>query len=954
MEEIIQELTKHVTGEVRFDRHTRALYSTDASIYEIEPLGVVIPKSADDLQATVEIAHQHGVPIIPRGGGTSIVGNAIGAGIIIDCSKYLNRILEVNEEEKWVRVQPGVVLDQLNQHLKSKGLLFGPDVATSSRANVGGMMGNNSCGAHSISYGKTVDHVLEMDVFLSNGDKAHLRSLTRQEWLQHLGREDFLGAIYRCVDSVVCENREEIERRFPKILRRVAGYNLDEFVRNTHNNLARLIVGSEGTLALVHEAKLNLVRLKKHRTLAVVHFNDMFSALDAVSACLEFKPAAVELLDRYIIDLTRSTMEYARRLTFVDGYPEVLLLVEFESDSRREVLHKLERFDEFLKKQHIGYTCCKAATEAQQDDVWYIRKAGLGLLMGTKADRKPIGFIEDSAVAPEKLPAYIQRFDEIVRSFGTTAAYYAHASVGCLHIRPMLNLKKRDDVEIMAKMAEAVSSLALEFGGTISGEHGDGLAHSCWNEKMFGTKLYEAFRDVKHAFDPKNIMNPGKIVDAQFLTENFRRVPSGDFTPVQPFFRYEPEGGFLKAVELCNGNGFCRKKDGGSMCPSYMVTLEEEQSTRGRANALRAILAGRLPAEEFSGEALYRTMELCVGCKGCQGECPTNVDMAKLKVEFLYHYHKKHGLPMRDKLFGDIAHLSKIGSMTAPLSNWLLKIPPKRWAMQAILGIHHKRKLPTFHRRTLEKWFRKHRRSRSAANGQRKVVFFHDTFVNHNDPDIGKAAIKLLEAAGFEVELAQKKCCGRPFISKGMLDEARECAQYNVDQLYEYAARGIPIVGLEPSCMLTFREEYPDMLDGPRVQALAKNTFLFDEFFCNDAQCQDLKFRPASHKVLLHGHCHQKALIGVSHTVNMLESIPRMGVHVVDSGCCGMAGSFGFEKEHYDFSIALGERKLFKAVSNLDDAWQVVAPGTSCRQQIQHGTGRKAKHPVEVLAEHLI
>ncbi len=954
MEELIQELKKQMTGEVRFDKQSRILYSTDASIFEIEPLGVVIPKSADDLQAIVEIAYRYGVPIIPRGGGTSIVGNSIGAGIVIDCSKYLNNILEVNREENWARIQPGVVLDQLNTHLRQFDLLFGPDVATSSRANIGGMIGNNSSGAHSILYGKTLNHVLELDVFLSNGDKTHLRSLSPQEWLQQLGKDDLLGSIYRRVDELVRENREEIDKRFPKILRRVAGYNLDEFVRETHNNLAKIIVGSEGTLSVISEAKINLVPLKKYRTLAVVHFEDMFQALDAVSPILEFHPAAVELLDNNIIDLTRKTMEYARRLTFIEGFPAAVLLVEFEGGSEKEAVSKLEKLAGFLAKKKIGYVCHKAIDAAAQEDVWYIRKAGLGLLLGTKADRKPIGFIEDSAVAPEKMPQYIKRFDEIVRSCGTDASYYAHASVGCLHVRPKLNLKEPRDVEIMAEMADAISSLALEFGGTISGEHGDGLAHSCWNEKMFGSQLYNAFREVKKAFDPKNIMNPGKIVDAQFLTENFRHVPQPEMKPVKPFFNYSEEGGFQKAIEMCNGNGFCRKKDGGTMCPSYMVTLEEEHSTRGRANALRAILTGKVDKSAYTSGELYRTLELCVSCKGCKGECPTNVDMAKLKEEFLYHYHRAHGLPIRDRLFGNIALLSKIGSVTAPVSNWMLNLPSTRWLLQAFLGIHHKRKLPPFRHKTLEAWFRKHHNGTWEEN-PKTVVFFHDTFVNYNYPHIGQAAVKLLEAAGYDVILPEKKCCGRPFISKGMLDEAKANALYNLEKLYPYVEKGYPIVGLEPSCMVTFREEYPAMLDDPRVSALAENTFLFEEFFMRLLREEkvELKFRPADKKYLLHGHCHQKAVVGLTDTEQMLALIPNATVETVDSGCCGMAGSFGFEKEHYDISIKMGERKLFASVRKADADWQVVAPGTSCRQQIEHGTGRKAKHPVEILAEHL-
>ncbi len=951
MHDIIHELRKHVEGEVRFDKYSRILYSTDASIYEIEPLGVVIPKSVDDVQASVGIANRHNVPIIPRGGGTSIVGNSIGAGIILDFSKYLNKILEVNKEESYARIQPGVVLDQLNRNLKNFDLLFGPDVATSSRANLGGMIGNNSSGAHSILYGKTLDHTLELKVILSNGEEATFTSVSSGDWQNKLQKSDFLNSIYTRIEELVTENKTEIEKRFPKILRRVAGYNLDEFVQNTHNNLTKLIVGSEGTLAVVTEAKINLVPLKKQSVLGIVHFKDMFSALEAVSSIIEFKPSAVEMLDKNIIDLTRGTMEYSRRLSFVDGFPAALLLVEFQGDSKQELVAQLNKLSDFLTKNKIGYACYKAIDDAQQADVWYIRKAGLGLLMGTRADRKPIGFIEDAAVAPEKMPQFIKRFDEIVQSFGTDAAYYAHASVGCLHIRPKLNLKDPHDVEIMAKMADAVSSLALEFGGTISGEHGDGLAHSCWNEKMFGKQLYQAFREVKKAFDPKNILNPGKIVDSQFFTENFRKAPRIESQTVQPFFDYSNEGGFETAIEICNGNGFCRKYGEGTMCPSYMVTLEEEHSTRGRANALRAVLTGGLDQKEFTSKRMSEVFDLCIACKGCKGECPTNVDMAKLKYEFLYHYHKAHGMPLRDRLFGNIALLNRLGCATAPLSNWLVNFLLVRWKLHYFLGIELRRKLPPFARETFIKWFKNHKHE--YASSEKKVVFFNDTYLTYNYPQIGVAAVQLLTAAGYEIILPEKKCCGRPFLSKGMLERARANAQFNIEKLYPFVEQGYKIVGCEPSCILTLRDEYPDLLNDSSVQAVAENSFLMEEFLLQQNSL-DLSFKPAEKKFLLHDHCHSKALIGVEPTLNTLKLIPDAVVEVVDSGCCGMAGAFGFEKEHYQISMTMGRRELFEAVEKKDDHWQIVASGVSCRQQIEHGTGREAKHPVEVLAEHLI
>ncbi len=953
MEDLVQELRRRVTGEVRFDKYSRILYSTDASIYQIEPRGVVIPRTAEDIQATVELAAKYSVPIVPRGAGTSIVGNSIGAGIILDCSKYLNHILELNAEEHWVRVQPGVVLDQLNSYLSAHNLFFGPDVATSSRASLGGMMGNNSSGARSVVYGKTLDHVLALEVLLANGETATLDAMSRAAWEALSAKTSFPGQLYRRVSEIVRENKDEIDRRFPRIMRRVAGYNLDEFVRQAHNNLAKLVVGSEGTLAVVTEARLNVVPLPKHRPLAIVHFKDLFEALDAVSPILEFEPSAVELLDRNILDLTRGTQEFARRLSFIDGFPAAVLIVEFQGTEAAEPASRLRKLTEFLKSKKMGYACCEALEPAQQADVWYIRKAGLGLLMGTRAPRKPVGFVEDSAVAPERMPEYIRRFDEIVHANGTEAAYYAHASVGCLHIRPKLNLKDSADVGAMAKIADEVSSLALEFGGTISGEHGDGLAHSCWNEKMFGAQIYQAFREVKQAFDPKNILNPGKIVDAPFLTEHFRPQPKNTLSGLKTGMDFTAEGGLSGAIELCNGNAFCRKKGGGTMCPSYMVTLEEEHSTRGRANALRAILTGRLPESALSDPRLLEVFDLCIGCKGCKGECPTNVDMAKLKYEFLHQYHQANGISWRDRLFGHIETLNKLGCATAPLSNLLLGAAPVRWLLERFLGISRRRAMPPFSRETFSRWF--DNRSPLEKAGHEQVILFNDTFMTYNTPEVGRAAVKVLEAAGKRVVLPKKRCCGRPFISRGMLDEAKACAEFNVAQLYPYASSGMAIVGCEPSCILTFRDEYPDLLDDDRARVVAERTFLLEEYLETIAKDGEsaLKLRPAQAPLLLHGHCHMKALAGLEATTRFLKMIPEAKVEVVDSGCCGMAGSFGFEREHYEISMAMGRRSLFSAVEEAPPESRIVAPGVSCRQQIQAGTGRSASHPVEIVAEHL-
>ena len=951
MQDIIHELKKRVQGDVRFDKISRILYSTDASIYEIEPMGVVIPKFPEDIQAIVEIAAKNKVPIIPRGGGTSLVGQSIGSGIVVDCSKYLHQVLEVNQEEKWARVQPGVVLDQINAHVKHLGLFFGPDTATSNRANLGGLIGNNSCGARSIFYGKTIDHVLELKMQLATGEEAVLKPLNLHELASKVRRSDFQGSIYKSVSEISHENKEEIDRRFPKILRRVGGYNLDKFVNGEEFNLAKMIVGSEGTLGVVTEAKVNLVLLPKHRVLGVLHFSDLFSALDSVTPILDFQPSAIELLDQFIIRQTKMTLEYARRMTFVEGDPGAILLVEFQGDSEKRLLDSLNKLINFLKKHKLGYAHVAVIKPHEQENVWFIRKAGLGLMMGTKEARKPIGFVEDTAVPPERLAEYIREFDKLIREHETEACYYAHASVGCLHIRPLLNLKSKEDLTKMQSLADHVSDLVLKYGGAFSGEHGDGLARSCFNEKMFGPKLYQAFKEIKRAFDPQNILNPGKIVDAQSLTENLRVIPEGESRSMPTFLDFSKEGGFDAAIEICNGNGVCRKKDSGTMCPSYMVTSEEEHSTRGRANALRAVISGKLDKKEFTSKAMYDVLDLCIACKGCKGECPTNVDMAKIKYEFLYHYHKENGLPLRDRLFGNIESLNRLGCALAPVSNWFVGTLPVRWLLHIFFGVSNHRKLPHFANQTFTNWFSQHKRSSSKR--ENKVVLFNDCFMTYNHPEIGISTVRLLEAAGYEVVLPEKKCCGRPFLSKGMLKQAQRCARYNVENLHPFIKDGLPIIGCEPSCMLTFRDEYPDLVDDSRVEALAKNSFLIEEFLSRE-NVKTLKFKDLKKKFLLHGHCHQKALVGMQPTLKMLDLLPDVQIEAVDSGCCGMAGAFGFEKEHYQISMAMGQRRLFEAVNAKEDNWEIIAPGVSCRQQIEHGTGRSAKHPVEVLAANLI
>ena len=948
--EVERELKKLIDGEVRFDQYTRLLYSTDASIYQIEPVGVVMPRHKNDVQAAIEIANRFEVSILPRGGGTSLAGQAVGQAIVLDFSKYMQNVVEVNQEELWCRVQPGLVQDELNAHVRSMGLQFGPDTSTSNRATIGGMVGNNSSGAHSLTYGKTLDHVLELTVLLSDGSEVVLKNLPPDELSRKTGLEGLEGSIYREVERLALQHKDEILARYPKIMRRVSGYNLDEFIKPQPFNLSRILTGSEGTLATIVEAKMRLVPKPKWTAMDVIHFNDDIEALECAQVVLQTTPYAMESTDKMILNLARGNIEQSRKLGFVQGTPESLLMVEYAGETEAEVRGQIDKLEEVRKKHKIGYAATLAFKPEEVKAIWGVRKAGLGLLLGIKGDKKPIAFVEDTAVEPSMLPEFIRRFREVVTRHDTVAGYYGHCSVGCMHIRPLINLKDDSEKHKMVSIANAISDLVLEFNGSMSGEHGDGLARSHFNQKLFGTNLYQAFQQVKRAFDPKNLMNPGKIVDSPAMTESLKISPQYQTWEPRTTLDFSSQGGFARAVEMCNGMGECRKKLDGTMCPSYMGTLDEEHSTRGRANALRTVLSGKVPKEEFTGHRLHEIMDLCLECKACKAECPSNVDMAKLKYEFLDHYHRANGLPLRNRLFGGIARLNRIGSQFAPVSNWLANSKMNRRLIETFAGVDRRRPLPQFAKETFESWFNGHKAEGDGAKSE--VVLFHDTFNDFNTPNVAIAATRLLERLGYRVMLANKRCCGRPMISKGMLGEAKNNAAWNVDQLAPFAERGIPIVGLEPSCLLTLRDEYPDFLRTNDAMKVAKNTFLLEEFLLRERNAGKLSLnsQTTGRKALLHGHCHQKALVGTAPTIAVLKSA-GFDVSEVDSGCCGMAGSFGFEKEHYDLSVTIGNRRLGPAVKAAAGDVEIVAPGISCRQQIEHLTGRKAKHPAELLWE---
>ena len=954
--EIAQTLRREVAGEVRLDRYSRALYATDASMYQMEPVGVVLPRSADDVEAAVRTARAHGVPILPRGGGTGLAGQTTNHALVLDFSKYMHEMLEVQPEERWARVQPGIVNNHLTAAVRAHGLMYAPDPVTSARATVGGGIGNNSCGAHSVLYGKTLDHVLEVDVVLSDGSRARFDPAAGVELERRMALGTLEGALYREVRRIAYANRDEIERRFPKILRRVSGYNLDDFTGGAPMNLTRMIGASEGTLAVVTEARVNLVPAPTMRGTAAVHFRGLVESMEATVAILEHGPSAVEMIGEMIIRNCRVNPGYRHLLDWVQGDPQSLVFVEFYGDSTAELDAKLDALKADLARRNLGYAVVTSSDPARQRHIWSLREAGLGLAMAVKGDAKPLPYVEDTAVSPELLPEYVARFEEIIRAHDTEAAYYGHASTGCLHIRPIVNVKTAAGLDKMESIASQVADLVREFGGSLSGEHGDGIVRGAFMERMYGAELYQAFKEIKQTFDPDGLMNPGKVIETPGIREVLRLSPETKHIEVATFMDFSADGGFAEHVELCNGQGACRRMDGG-MCPSYMVTREEEHSTRGRANLLRMILSGKLPASELRGDRLQAALDLCVECKACKAECPSNVDMAKLKAEVLAKRWEGRRVPLRVWAFGEIALLSRVGQALAPLTNTLSGLPIVRRLTERVVGVSSRRPLPRFAARTFSSWFKRHRAPRQAPRGE--AVYFNDTFTEYMHPEVGRAAVRVLEALGYSVSIVnRKRCCGRPLVSKGQLAKARQWADRNVAALAPYARRGVPIVGTEPSCLLMLRDEYPDLLRSESAAAVASAAVMLDELVARlIAEGEDAAslFRAdASANIQVHGHCHQKALVGAAPTLAALNAVPGYTAELIDSACCGMAGTFGFEREHYDFSRAMGALKLFPAVEAPDKrGWQVAVSGISCRQQIEHFTSKRPRHVAEHLADAL-
>jgi FAD/FMN-containing dehydrogenase/Fe-S oxidoreductase len=903
-------------ADVRDDAFTRQLYASDASMYAREPLAVAFPRGADDVAAAIALAGAHGVPVVTRGAGTSLSGQAIGAGaLVLDTSRHMDAIVEIDAKARLARVGPGVVQDDLNRAAAPLGLLFGPDTSTSNRATIGGMIGNNSSGSHSIVYGTTVDHVRELEVVLADGSRAPL------------GLDRGPERIRAGLRTILREHEHAIATGYPKHWRQAGGYRLDRLAREF--NLAQLVTGSEGTLVAITEATVGLVERPASRLFAVGHFASLPEAIAATAAALALQPAAVELIDRTILELSRSRIEYRALSERIEGDPGALVYVTFFGGRASAKLDELAR-------SWSAYHTLRAETAADQEALTAVRKAGLGLLMAASTGtRRPLAFVEDTAVAPERLNEYVARFKAILDAHGLTAGWYGHASVGCLHVRPFVDVTEPGGIATLERVAADVAELVTEFEGVNSSEHGDGRVRSPFNRRIFGDDLYAAMQETKALFDPHNRFNPGVMVDPAPLTADLRDPalpPAGPLVTRLAF-----DGGMRAAADRCQRIGACRKTDVGVMCPSYMATREEEHSTRGRAQALVRVLSTPDPKAALGDERLHEILDLCLECKACKSECPLSVDMASLKSEFLSHYQDVHGVPLRSRLFGSVRRLNRIGAATAPLSNAAARLAP-------LVGIARARPLPRFTRDTLIRWHR--RRPRPTG---REVVFLADSFTTFTEPAVGRAAIELLEAAGYAVRLESAGCCGRASISKGLLDQARAMAADMVARLAPYAERGVPIVGCEPSCLLTLREEHLALLPGdPRAQTVAGQARLVEELLVE----ADMPLRAGEpRRIVFHGHCHQKALAGTRATVELLRRIPGAEVVELDAGCCGMAGSFGFEAEHYGLSMQIGESRLFPALRAEPADTLVAATGVSCRQQIAHGLGREARHPVQLVRD---
>jgi FAD/FMN-containing dehydrogenase/Fe-S oxidoreductase len=955
-------LRKELEGDVLFDAFSRGRYATDASIYQIEPIGVVVPKRAADIAAAIAIAREEGVPVLPRGGGTSQCGQTVGRALVVDTSKYLNQVVDIDAEARTAWVEPGVTLDALQKRLKPHGLTFPVDISTGSRATLGGMAGNNSCGARSIRYGNMVHNTRAIDIVLADGTAAQFGEVP--EDLETTAPHRYRALIESCrsiTDSVEDELRSE---RWPRLLRRVGGYNIDMIRPHTvpglnrnepGHNMAKLLVGSEGTLGFFTRIQLDLSPIPPARVLGVCHFPTFYQAMDATRHIVKLDPAAVELVDRTMIELSREIAMFKPVIDrFVRGKPDAILLVEFAGENLDAEKRKLRQLVELMGDLGFPDSVVEATDPAFQTAVWEVRKQGLNIMMSMKGDGKPVSFIEDCAVPLDDLADYTDRLTKVFRKHGTEGTWYAHASVGTLHVRPIINLKEADGAKKMRAIAEEAFAMVREYKGSHSGEHGDGIVRSEFHEAMFGSKLVRAFEAVKDSFDPHGLFNPGKIVRPHKMDDRslFRYPPGYAPQRIDTALDWSAWGGFDRAAEMCNNNGECRKFDAGVMCPSYRVTGDEQHLTRGRANTLRQALTGQLGPDALTSDAMRATLDLCVSCKGCKRECPTGVDMARMKIEFRHAWNRRHGLTLKEKLIAYLPRYAPVAAKVAAAMNLRDRVPGLAALSERLLGFSARRSLPQWRGDR----FRDDEASTSSAT--KEVVLMVDTFTRYFEPENARAALRVLEAAGYRVHLptaidkGRPLCCGRTFLAEGLVDEARREMQRVIEALAPHVARGTAIVGLEPSCLFTFKDELLAVLPGRDADALFARAMLFEEFLAAEHKAGrlDLPLKAIEQKkALVHGHCHQKAFAVMGSVQAALKLIPQLDVKVIESSCCGMAGAFGYEASHYDVSMKMAELSLLPAVRAAGRDTLLVADGTSCRHQIRDGAGREAIHVARVL-----
>lgn len=963
----LQQLADTLEGEFYSDTTMRTLYATDASAYREMPLAVAIPKNIDDIKKLIAFARLHHTSLVPRTAGTSLAGQVVGNGIIVDVSRNFTQILELNTNENWVRVEPGVIRDELNLFLKPHGLFFGPETSTANRAMIGGMVGNNSCGSNSIVYRSTREHLLEVKAILSDGSEAVFKSVDIDTFHEKCEGDTLEANIYKTVRSLLSnyDTQTEIRKEFPKrsVERRNTGYAVDLLLEmapftagGPDFNFCSLIAGSEGTLAFITEIKLNVVPLPPRETgLLCVHFNSIDEALHANLVALKYNISASELIDHYILECTKNNIEQQKNRFFVQGDPGAILVIEFTRHTREEVINDAQRCEAEMRTAGLGYHFpLLFGTDTKK--IWTLRKAGLGLLGNLPGDEKAVPVIEDTAVDVNDLPAYIREFNDILKKHGLYSVHYAHAGSGELHLRPIINLKTAEGNGLFRTIAEEIATLVKKYNGSLSGEHGDGRLRGEFIRQMVGQKNYRLLQEIKKAWDPQVVFNPNKIVDTPPMNTMLRYTP-GQHTPAfKTVFRFYNQD-VLQHAEQCNGSGDCRKTQlsGGTMCPSYMATRNEKDTTRARANILREFLTHSDKLNRFDHKEIYEVMDLCLSCKGCKSECPSNVDVAKLKAEFLQHYYDANGVPFRSRLIAWFSATSAMGSIWPGLYNFIMTNKQVSSLVKRMSGFAVERSMPKLHKTTLKKWFRNRKKAMAGKENGKRVYFFCDEFTNYNDTEIGIKAIDLLERLGYEVKIPAHKESGRAWLSKGLLRSAKKIANKNISLLSPLVTADSPLIGVEPSAILTFRDEYIDLADEDNFETakqLSKNVFLIDEFIASEIAKGNITkelFTKEKRNIKLHGHCQQKALSSVDPSLKLLSLPENYSVEVIPSGCCGMAGSFGYEKEHYDISMKVGELVLFPAVRKAGDDTIIAAPGTSCRHQVKDGTGRIARHPVDIL-----